>query len=269
MNTNTQRYWDTTADEYQRQTRISCTDFHYGPLLPGDGLLQLLPWDVAGMACLELGAGAAQNSLYLASRGAACTAVDISERQLEVGRTLAGELGLEIELVQGDLEALPFQRHAAFDLIHSVYALPFVDDQEAVIRTAATLLTPGGVLLLSTAHPLANAEWLAVDDDETGIFLQDYFVPPVDARVGESEGLPEGGVSACCPAPLSHVFKWLRDAGLEVLDFLEPEPLAVENPDEHPGKGVPYDSPEWRERFEELARIPVVAIFRARKPEQA
>ena len=37
------RYWDDLAEVYQKETRISTTDFHYGPLLPGDSTLQLLP----------------------------------------------------------------------------------------------------------------------------------------------------------------------------------------------------------------------------------
>ena len=268
MSSNTRRYWDVTAHNYQQQTRISCTDFHYGPLLPGDSQIGLLPHNLDGMKCLELGAGAAQNSIYLASRGASlCVAVDLSGRQLQVARQLARNLNLRIELVQGDMEYLPFRSPAMFDLVHSIYALPFVDDQKGVIQVAASYLRPGGILLLSTAHPLANAEWLTVDEDENGVFLQNYFVPPVDARIAQGEDAQDGGISACCPTPASHVFGWLREAGLEVLDFLEPEPVPIgAMSDQSIRENVPYDSPQWRERHEELTRIPAVAVFRARKP---
>lgn len=271
MNANTRRYWDATATEYQQQTRISCSDFHYGPLLPGDSQMRLLPRDVDGMKCLELGAGAAQNSIYLASSGASlCVALDLSYRQLAVARQLARDLGVHVELVQGDLECLPFSAPAMFDLVHSVYALPFVEDQRGVIQVAASFLKPGGIILLSTAHPLANAEWLAVDGDETGVFLQDYFVPPVDARMVEEEDALEAGISACCPVPVSHVFGWLREAGLQILDFLEPEPAPIDTMSKQEiQENVPYDSSQWRERHEELTRIPAAAIFRARKPEAA
>ncbi|MBL7012580.1 MAG: hypothetical protein ISR85_06605, partial [Kiritimatiellales bacterium] len=37
------RYWNDIAELYQKETRISTSDFHYGPLLPGDSQLELLP----------------------------------------------------------------------------------------------------------------------------------------------------------------------------------------------------------------------------------
>ena len=41
MTSPSRMYWDAAADLYQNQTRISCEDFHYGPLLPGDSDLRL------------------------------------------------------------------------------------------------------------------------------------------------------------------------------------------------------------------------------------
>jgi len=92
----------------------------------------------------------------------------------------------------------------------------------------------------------------------------------VDARMAEGKDALNGGISACCPTPLSQVFRWLRKAGLEVLDFLEPEPAPIDAMgEEEIRESVPYDSREWRERHKELTRIPAVAVFRARKPETA
>ena len=55
------RYWDDLAEVYQKETRISTTDFHYGPLLPGDSTLQLLPSigknDPKHFQALEIGSG--------------------------------------------------------------------------------------------------------------------------------------------------------------------------------------------------------------------
>ena len=82
---NSQLYWDETSEEYQDITRISIDDFHYGPLLPGDSIVGELPQIKEGMKCLELGAGAGQNSIYLASKGADCLVTDISSEQLTHG----------------------------------------------------------------------------------------------------------------------------------------------------------------------------------------
>ena len=94
-------YWDATADLYQRATRISVRDFHYGPLLPGDRELGLLPDPVEGLRCLEVGCGAGQNSIHLASRGAVCTALDVSDGMLDHGRRLAAREGVAIDFCTG------------------------------------------------------------------------------------------------------------------------------------------------------------------------
>jgi len=52
---NNRSYWDLLAPHYQEQTEISVDDFHYGPLLPGDRELGLLPASLDGLRCLELG----------------------------------------------------------------------------------------------------------------------------------------------------------------------------------------------------------------------
>ena len=37
------RYWDGLSDHYQRVMEISTDDFHYGPQIPGESRLHLLP----------------------------------------------------------------------------------------------------------------------------------------------------------------------------------------------------------------------------------
>ena len=253
------RYWDQLSGIYQAGIRISCSDFHYGPLVPGDRALRLLPRRLAGLRTLELGCGAAQNSIVLSRRQAQCTALDLSLGQLRIGKLLARRHDATIRFVQGDLDALPFGTQPRFDLVHSVYALPFARRPERVLTHAARLLRPGGILLLSTAHPLFAGEWLEVDDGEFGVFLPDYFSPPQDRREEK-----EGAGSRCRSVPVSTVFGWLRNAGLTVDTFLEPRPLPLA-----PARGhsrPPYDSPGWRDLYPKLARAPVVAVFRAVKP---
>ena len=64
--------------------------------------------DVAGLDVLELGCGAAQFGLVLARLGARVVGLDASERQLDHARREHSGLGLELELVHGSAEALPF-----------------------------------------------------------------------------------------------------------------------------------------------------------------
>ena len=78
----TRKYWNSIAENYRVAINILSSEFHYGPLVPPDSQLNLLPENLKGLRCLELGCGAAQNSVYLAKQGAECVAADISEGQI-------------------------------------------------------------------------------------------------------------------------------------------------------------------------------------------
>ena len=258
----TRRYWDDIAGAYQKQTRISCDDFHYGPLLPGDREMRLLPRPLKDLSCLELGCGGAQNSIFLARHGARCVAIDISGQQLSHARRLAQRHGVELKLIRGALPDLPVRGTGRFGLVHSTYALPFVEDQERVVRAAASLLSPGGMFLLTTAHPLWFAEWVELDSQECGALVQDYFRPPPDRR----QSRRTEGETVCRPALLSDVFSWLSDAGLVVRRLLEPAPLPVPTmTSQQIQDRIPYFSKRWLTLYPQLAAVPSVAVFAAER----
>lgn len=262
-------YWDALAELYQRENRISVEAFHYGPLLGSDAAFGLLPSAEAlareagaeGMACLELGCGAGQNSIVLARRGARCVAVDVSEAQLAYGRTLAESAGVEVDFRCGDMAEVganaPVLSGDGFGLIHSTYALPFAEDPATVVASAAAALAPGGTLLVTTGHPLYMHEWLEIEEDETGMFVQDYFSPLADIRLINSGEAATRAVAA----PVSEVVSWFTDAGLVVDRLLEPRPLPVDRVRAE----APYWSEDWLKQHGELSRIPLVLVIRGRK----
>jgi SAM-dependent methyltransferase len=253
-------YWDAIADEYQSATTISTRDFHYGPLLPGDGELNLLPADIRGLRCLEAGGGAAQNSIALARRGAICEAFDASAEQLGHAARLCARDGVHVNLFRASLDDPDALPTGPYDLIHSTYALPFAERPAAFLGWAARHLNPGGVLLTTWGHPLYAGEWVEFDDGATGAVVEDYFHPPADTRRTEDGG-------AACAArvyPLSRPVEWMREAGLQLDRLLEPEPLdaAAMSPAER-NERIPYYSADWMALFPQLARIPIVAVYRA------
>ncbi|MCC7299606.1 MAG: class I SAM-dependent methyltransferase, partial [Verrucomicrobia bacterium] len=228
------RYWNDLAELYQKETRISTDDFHYGPLLPGDSTLRLLPGDLcrpdvpvrrlparlrqsSGVArtsdfirCLEIGCGAGQNSIFLAKQGARCVAIDISEEQLAHGRKLAAAEKVEVDFRRASMDAMGDL--GQFDLIHSTYALPFSADPAKVIASVSAMLKPGGIFLLTTGHPLYAGEWLDIGEGEDGLFLPDYFRPAPDVRMS----LDDKTMSAAHYWPVSTVAEWLFSAGLAI-----------------------------------------------------
>jgi len=257
------RYWDDLAELYQKETRISTDDFHYGPLLPGDSILRLLP-DASGLRSLEIGCGAGQNSIFLAKQGAQCIAIDISEKQLEHGRKIAAAANVDVDFRRVSMDSLRegLLPDHSFDFIHSTYALPFSADPAKVIADCAAILNPGGTFLLTTGHPLYAGEWLDIGDGEEGLFLPDYFHPEPDVRMS----LDDKTMSAAQTWPISQIAEWIHAAGLVTERLLEPEPFPIIGKGEAEIlKNVPYDSPGWRELYPQISRIPVVVIFKCRR----
>ncbi len=246
-------YWDALAPEYVARSHIAVGDFHYGPLLPGDRQLRLLPPCVDGLRCLELGCGGAQNSIHLARRGAICTALDASPAMLAEARRLTIRHHQDITFIQADMRRLP-DGLGSYGLIHSSFAFSFLPAPEPAIATAAALLAPGGMLLLSAPHPLWAGEWVTIDDATEGLFLPDAFRPPDDVRRDRR------GQIRSRHWPLSRWFAALTAAGLAVDRLLEPPPLP---PSRH--RRAPYWSEDWIMHYPRMRRIPVAIVFRALK----
>ena len=258
------RYWDDLAELYQRETRISTDDFHYGPLLPGDCTLRLLPNIGGSSRCLEIGCGAGQNSIFLAKQGAQCIATDISEEQLAHGRKLAAAEKVTVDFRRVSMDSLRegLRNEQAFDLIHSSYALPFSANPRKVIADAAGMVKSGGTFLLTTGHPLYAGEWLDIGDGEDGVFLPDYFKPAPDVRMS----LDDKTMSAAHYWPVSTLAEWIHTAGLVIERLLEPAPMPIPDMSEAEILAkVPYESADWRALYPQLARIPVVVIFKCRR----
>jgi SAM-dependent methyltransferase len=265
------RYWDDLAEIYQKETRISTSDFHYGPLLPGDSTLGLLPPELCRpgaptrrSSCLEIGSGAGQNSIFLAKQGAQCIAIDISEEQLAHGRKLAKTENVDVDFRCVSMDSLRegSLKECAFDLIHSSYALPFAADPAKVIADSAALLKPGGTFLLTTGHPLYAGEWLDIGDGEDGVFLPNYFQLEADVRMS----MDDKTINAAQYWPISQIAEWIHDAGLVIEQLLEPAPMPIpEMSEAEILEKVPYESKDWRALYDQLARIPVVVIFKCRR----
>ena len=255
-------YWNELSKEYQKTNRISTSDFHYGPLLAGEKKFGLLPKKIKGKRALELGCGGAQNSLYLANLGAECIAVDISKEQLLYAKELSKKMNLELELVESSLDELDFEKCGKFDLIHSTWAFAFSFDQERLVHLCAKALKPNGTLLITTGHPVFAGEWVILDEYEQGMFLANYFIPPVDTRFTKDE---ENFICAK-QKPISSYVSWILSAGLTLTSLLEPMPQPIpQMSEEQINEQIPYDAQVWRKLYPQISKIPFVVIYQAKK----
>jgi SAM-dependent methyltransferase len=217
------RWWDAEADAYQDEhgeflgggTDIG--DFVWCPegLREADARLLGSREDIAGRRILEIGAGAAQCSRWLAAEGARPVALDLSAGQLRHARAAAGRT---VPLVQADATVLPL-RDAAVDVACSAFgAVPFVADSGALHAEVARVLRPGGRWVFSVNHPM---RWCFRDDPgpEGLVVERSYFDRSAYLEIGGS-GAPTYVESH---RTMGDRIRELRSAGFEVLDVLEPE----------------------------------------------
>ncbi len=256
-----EQYWEEIADVYQAETVISTDDFHYGPLIAGDSKLELLPKTLSGLDCLEVGCGGAQNSIYLAKHGASCTAVDISAKQLRFAKQLSRQAGVDVSFMRADMEKMPLPEGEQFDIVHSCHAIAFAVNQRHAIHVMAERVKAGGMLIVSTVHPLSGGEWVDLEDED-GLLLKDYFRPTAETRE-----LAEGGEAVSRAYPIGVMTDWIRETGLVLERILEPECKKTAN-GSLKGK-VPYWSAAWEEHAAELERAPYTIIYIARRPAKA
>jgi SAM-dependent methyltransferase len=129
---------------------------------------------VAAKDVLELGCGAGQFGIVLARGGARVTGIDNSERQLAHGRRNAEEAGVEMELVHGSAERLPFA-DASFDLVTADHGANRFADPYLWVPECARVLRPGGLLAFSGGTAF---EVLCFDEELDGWsdrLQRDYF----------------------------------------------------------------------------------------------
>ncbi|MDP9188202.1 MAG: methyltransferase domain-containing protein [Actinomycetota bacterium] len=103
--------------------------------------------DVLDVAC-----GTGNATIPAAERGASVTGLDLTPELLEGARAAAAEAGVEIDWVEGDAEALPFEDES-FDAVISVFGVMFAPDQRQAAAEIARALRPGGRMAVCSWTP--------------------------------------------------------------------------------------------------------------------
>jgi SAM-dependent methyltransferase len=106
----------------------------------------------AGEDVLDLACGTGNAALLAAPLGARVVGVDSAPRLLAVARERARDGGIELDLREGDLLALPVD-DASIDVVLSVFGVIFAEDPGRALREVARVLRPGGRALLTAWVP--------------------------------------------------------------------------------------------------------------------
>ena len=86
---------------------------------------------------LDVAAGTGNASIPAAQRGANVVASDLTPELFEAGRARAKAAGVELDWVEADAEALPFE-DASFDLVMSAIGVMFAPFHQTGRRRAAS-----------------------------------------------------------------------------------------------------------------------------------
>jgi ubiquinone/menaquinone biosynthesis C-methylase UbiE len=98
-----------------------------------------------GQHVLDVAAGSGNASIPAAEAGASVVASDLTPELLEVGRVHAAARGVELDWVQADAEALPFD-DGEFDAVISVVGAMFAPHHQRTANEILRVCRPGGTI---------------------------------------------------------------------------------------------------------------------------
>jgi SAM-dependent methyltransferase len=101
---------------------------------------------------LDVAAGSGNVAIRAAETGARVVASDLTPENFEAGRREARARGVELEWVEADAEALPFE-DATFDVVTSCFGAMFAPDHQRVADELVRVCRPGGTVGLASFTP--------------------------------------------------------------------------------------------------------------------
>ncbi|MFP3942475.1 MAG: bifunctional 2-polyprenyl-6-hydroxyphenol methylase/3-demethylubiquinol 3-O-methyltransferase UbiG [Alphaproteobacteria bacterium] len=164
-----------------------------------------VPRPFEGLTLLDIGCGGGLLSEPMTRLGFRVTAVDASEANIKTATIHAREQGLDIDYRHGSAEALAGE-NARFDVILNMEVVEHVADMQGFLHACASMVAPGGMMVIATLNRTAKAWALAIVGAEyvlgwlpKGTHQHSKFVRPLELRDAlEGTGLrvrPPVGVS--------------------------------------------------------------------------
>ena len=140
----------------------------------------------AGLTMLDIGCGGGLISEPLSRLGASVTGIEPADANIGAARAHSAAMGLEINYQALSAEDLAAQGRT-FDCVVCLEVVEHVPDPAAFVRVCATLVRPGGLMILSTINRTLKSYLLAIIGAEyvlrwlpVGTHQWDRFITPIE-----------------------------------------------------------------------------------------
>lgn len=120
------------------------------------------PRPFEGLRLLDIGCGGGLLSEPMRRLGFTVVAVDASERNIGAARAHAQSMGLDIDYRAATAESLVAGSEPAFDLVLNMEVVEHTADPAAYLALTASLVAPGGFMVVATLNRTLKALALAV-----------------------------------------------------------------------------------------------------------
>ncbi len=263
--------WDHVAEWYAEH--LSSTESDHQVEIVRPGVIELLEeamrsetGDLSGRLIVDVACGEGALSRELAARGAGVVGVDAAAKLIEVAQQRAGTgaVAERLRYEVADAETLSGVADESFDAATCVLALMNIGDMDAVVRSIARVLRPGGVFVGVVIHPAFRSPgrtgW-GWDEGAHGVVQYRRVEAYLSETVHEIVMNP-GAVSSGAEAVITHTY--VRPTGAYV-NALGAAGLLVDRVEEWASRRVSKPGP--RADAENLARreIPMFLAVRGRK----
>jgi SAM-dependent methyltransferase len=179
---------------------------------------------VAGKSLLHLQCHFGLDTLSWARQGAIVTGVDLSDRSIELARSLSAELNIPAAFVCSDLLDLPQVLSGEFDIVFTSYGvLNWLPDLKRWAAIVAHFLKPEGIFYIVEFHPFSRV--FDTESEELKVanpyfFSEDPFRFEMQGSFASEEStVPLHGYN--WNHSLSEIFNALIEAGLTIEFFNE------------------------------------------------
>lgn len=179
-----------------------------------------------GLRLVDVGCGAGLIAEPMARLGAKVTGIDASGRNIEIARHHAASEGLAIDYRHMLPETLA-EKGDRFDIVLSLEVIEHVADVPMFLKACATLVAPGGVLVIATLNRTLKSFVVGIVGAEYVLRLlprgtHDWrrFLKPDEIRMRlATHGLHEIEVRGMTFNPLNRTFRMSADASVNFIQL--------------------------------------------------